>query len=230
MKILAIGDIHGRNCWKQIIQKELDNVDKIVFIGDYFDSFNVQIIDQINNFLDILQFKKDNTDKVITLTGNHELHYFKYMRNKYSGYKVATEIQVADLLEEEVRNNNLQIAYKVNDILFTHAGVTKTWCNQNNINYDHVQIDKEINQLFKYRKEYFDIHIPTNGFGDEIHQGPLWVRPKSLTEDATPHLHIIGHTHNEMVEITETYINIDSLPKQYIIIDSETKKIEIKNV
>lgn len=33
MKILILGDIHGRTIWKQIIENE--NPDKIIFLGDY---------------------------------------------------------------------------------------------------------------------------------------------------------------------------------------------------
>ena len=36
MKIIALGDIHGRTIWKQIISKEI--FDRMAFIGDYFDA------------------------------------------------------------------------------------------------------------------------------------------------------------------------------------------------
>ena len=39
MKTLLLGDIHGRNIWKEIIKKETP--DRVVFIGDYFDSFDI---------------------------------------------------------------------------------------------------------------------------------------------------------------------------------------------
>ena len=39
MKTIAIGDIHGLSIWKDIINKE--NPDKVIFIGDYFDSFDI---------------------------------------------------------------------------------------------------------------------------------------------------------------------------------------------
>jgi predicted phosphodiesterase len=41
MKIVAIGDIHGRDYWKQIIEQEQD-ADVFVFVGDYFDSFTIK--------------------------------------------------------------------------------------------------------------------------------------------------------------------------------------------
>ena len=51
MKLIAIGDIHGRDIWKQIVETE--QPDTVVFVGDYFDSFNIPGIDQIHNFKNI---------------------------------------------------------------------------------------------------------------------------------------------------------------------------------
>ena len=48
MKIIAIGDIHGRSIWKNIVSA--NSYDKVVFLGDYFDSFDIHTLDQIDNF------------------------------------------------------------------------------------------------------------------------------------------------------------------------------------
>lgn len=39
MKYILIGDIHRRTNWKQIVEKEKD-VDKFIFLRDYFDPYN----------------------------------------------------------------------------------------------------------------------------------------------------------------------------------------------
>ena len=39
MKTILIGDIHGRSIWKRIVADE--KPDRVVFIGDYFDSFDI---------------------------------------------------------------------------------------------------------------------------------------------------------------------------------------------
>jgi predicted MPP superfamily phosphohydrolase len=72
MNICAIGDIHGNPLWEKIVEKESDNSDLIVFLGDYFDSFSYSTVEQIHNFLKIIEFKKKNNDKVILLIGNHD--------------------------------------------------------------------------------------------------------------------------------------------------------------
>ena len=39
MKTVFIGDIYGRHTWKLIVEKE--QPDHVVFMGDYFDSFDI---------------------------------------------------------------------------------------------------------------------------------------------------------------------------------------------
>ena len=68
MKIVVISDIHGRDLWKKQVEEEAD---LYIFLGDYFDSFNIPHEIQISNFLDIKKFYEDNKDKVVLLAGNH---------------------------------------------------------------------------------------------------------------------------------------------------------------
>jgi predicted phosphodiesterase len=76
MKIICIGDIHGRDCWVKILEQNPD-ADLFVFEGDYFDSFTIPALEQINNFKLILKFRDENPNKVIMLFGNHDFHYTK---------------------------------------------------------------------------------------------------------------------------------------------------------
>lgn len=72
MKILILGDIHGRTIWKEIIEKE--NPDKVIFLGDYVSTHAlVTEEEQIENLKEILNYKEENWDKVILLRGNHEI-------------------------------------------------------------------------------------------------------------------------------------------------------------
>ena len=39
LRILTFGDIHGRDVWKDVIEREgIENLDLIIFLGDYFTS------------------------------------------------------------------------------------------------------------------------------------------------------------------------------------------------
>ena len=75
-QLLAIGDVHGRTFWKDAVEKHADNVDKIIFLGDYLDPYkweNITRKDAIRNFQEIIDYKSNNKDKVILLLGNHKI-------------------------------------------------------------------------------------------------------------------------------------------------------------
>jgi predicted phosphodiesterase len=220
MKILCIGDIHGRDVWNKIVQTE--SFDHVVFIGDYFDSFNILSFEQVHNFRDIIQFKKDNPNKVTLLVGNHDFHYIPGIPQSYSGYQM-NNFDITFEINEAIKQELLQMCYVHDNYIFTHAGLTKTWCKNNDINYDYLKtLESELNIMFQYRPILFGfISGICTGYGDSVEHGPLWVRPKYLEQDAIPGIHIIGHTHNNNVEITNTYVNVDALPYEYLVIDNE---------
>ena len=77
MKILVLGDIHGRTIWKDIIKKE--NPDKVIFLGDYVATHdNISSKEQIANLEEILAYKEANSSKVILLRGNHDIQHLGY--------------------------------------------------------------------------------------------------------------------------------------------------------
>ncbi len=234
MRIIGIGDIHGSNSWKDILNQE-KNFDKVVFIGDYFDSFHINGMDQISNFKDILKFKRDNFDKVVLLIGNHDYHYLSGINERYSGYQAYLRFDIESLLEDNM--DCLQMCYQYNDFLFTHAGVTNTWVKNtlndfiskkgidfiDDFNNKYNLMDK-INQMFilNYKLFGFIGGKKHDQYGDEICQSPLWVRPNSLKSDGVSgYTHVVGHTFSPLT-IDDSIILIDSLGrKEYLIIDSE---------
>ena len=137
MKIIAIGDIHGRDCWIKIVEQNPD-ADLFLFEGDYFDSFTIPALEQINNFKLIVKFRDENPNKVIMLFGNHDFSVYYNMKLD---------------LERLIKENILKACYIYENILFSHAGVTNTWCENNSINLDNVE--EGINQLLVYRPHVF---------------------------------------------------------------------------
>jgi Calcineurin-like phosphoesterase len=126
MKIIAIGDIHGRDTWKKIA---VDAFDKIVFIGDYVDSRLISEEDIINNFMEIIALKKTMPDKVVLILGNHDVHYMFYPHFTQNGFMKNCQEELTELF---VTNKDLfQVAYQMKNYLFTHAGVSKTWYGEN---------------------------------------------------------------------------------------------------
>lgn len=138
MKILVLGDIHGRTFWKDAV-KDVDEYDKIIFIGDYLDYYPDEWEDgehtrknDIDNFLEIIDFKTKYKDKVILLKGNHDEHYTSELFDEYAGGTRKDKFNskyIKEIFDEF--NDYFQLAYEetIGDrrFLFTHAGVCKSW-------------------------------------------------------------------------------------------------------
>lgn len=131
MKILVLPDIHGRTFWKKPCEN-IDEYDKIIFLGDYLDPYNfedISVEDAIVNFEDILDFAKTNEDKVVLLLGNHCMPYFSETYKKFSMWHCRHSSKyhktIAHLFNEY--SDKFKIAHVEDDVLFTHAGCTAGW-------------------------------------------------------------------------------------------------------
>lgn len=211
MKTIAIGDIHGRNTWRRITSE--NDFDKCVFIGDYFDTHEgISPRQQIENFKELIAFKKENSSRVILLFGNHDYHYLRTAHEKYSGFQYSHQIPIQHLLHEAIDEQLLQMCYVSGNILFTHAGVTKTWCESNGI--DSKNIERSLNALFTLQPGSFRF-TPGENFsptGDDICQSPVWVRPDSLLKDRIDnYAQVVGHTQQDKIIATDDVILIDTL-------------------
>lgn len=214
MRLIIMGDIHGRDIWKQIVTKEQD-ANKFVFVGDYFDSFKIPGLIQCQNFQDIIEFKKVSPHhEVIMLIGNHDYHYFPEIgKNGTSGYQDRMAPTINYLIN--TNREHLQMAYQFDDILITHAGVSSVWADDILGEWKIETLADQINELFKYQplnikyrefKQVGDKIYWAYGEGDEIFQGPLWIRPRSLMKANYDNLRnqirqIVGHTSQNKIDI-----------------------------
>lgn len=201
MKIIAIGDLHGRDCWKEFLNQDFDEA---IFLGDYFDSHTLSREKQYLNFRDLLDVaKKDSRIKLCK--GNHDMHYTKNYPTyeKYSGYDGRNYAMFSNLLEEADEYMNL--IYIRSNYIFSHAGVTQTWLDNNNIKLE------EVNERFKKVPEIclFD---GINIYGDDITQSPVWIRPNSLLADGVDgYVQVVGHTAVLDISCVENIIMCDCL-------------------
>lgn len=226
MRIVQISDIHGRDEWKTIVKNE--KADLWIFTGDYFDSFDIPAEKQIANFQDIMQFKRDNADKVVCLLGNHCFHYLRGVHETYSGYQGAYAHIIQALLEEALSEKILQFAFLYDSILFTHAGVSKYWLASTGYIPEDGDIAAWINQI-NIKHFRFEMGINLSFYGDDICQGPLWIRPASLLKDGLKdYTHVVGHTQMEKIQFKDNCIFTDTLgiSGEYLIIEDVDGEIK----
>ncbi len=121
MKTLFVGDTHGAT---EVIELALNTpyADRVVFMGDYLDSFNRPVQDQVFNLMAVLNACENNPERFIGLMGNHELSYLDAAM-RCSGYNLDTQRHVIHLADRMKRI--LKPYFWVDENwLATHAGVS----------------------------------------------------------------------------------------------------------
>jgi hypothetical protein len=204
MKTVVIGDIHGRSIWKLIVH--IENPDRVIFIGDYFDSFDIKGEEQLNNFLDIIEYKKSSGKEVIMLIGNHDHHYFPEIGDTgTSGYQPMFSYQINPVLD--ANREHLQMAYQMDEFLFSHAGISSVFMDETfGPNGWKVEtIVNDLNEMFMYRPGVFSFN-GLDPYGDDTYQTPIWIRPKSLMRAnrntlRTRFIQVVGHTQVKKLDL-----------------------------
>lgn len=231
MKILVLGDIHGKDCWKDIIHKE--EPDLTIFLGDYVSTHFRKLVteeQQINNLKDILEYKQEYPDKVILLRGNHDMQACGY-------YWAECYPTAGKKVEEWFSSNkqwfleNTQWIYLYKNICFSHAGVSSIWMENNNIKTLEEINNLEPSEVFAFNGKMSDYT------GTSPQQPPTWIRPSTLVYCGYKGVkHVVGHTNvGPLHNYKEAYINsgmysqkeldeyvdvwcCDTLPGEYLVI------------
>lgn len=244
MKILVLGDIHGRLCWWDIINHE--NPDKIIFLGDYVSTHDdISGEQQCMNLEDILNYKEDNPENVILLRGNHDIQHLGYYWAECSGFNHVVYKWMSEPHIKERFLRDTQWVYLHNNYILSHAGVSKTWFNRLNLGELNSNNLLKINELEPSELFAFTPDRYSDYCGDSITQPCTWIRPTSLIMDAVDGWNqIVGHTRmrkpgNILGEgdlefyrdswgftIKELWC-VDALPFHYMIIEDDN--VEMRN-
>ena len=129
--MIIIPDIHGRTFWKDAVSKK-GETEKVIFLGDYLEPYTdregITHEAAYNNFLEIIEYKKQHMDDCILLLGNHDFacidrsmiscrhDYFNEERNR-------------NLFHDNM--NLFDIAHYIligdTKYVFSHSGIHKEW-------------------------------------------------------------------------------------------------------
>ena len=236
MKTLVLGDTHGRPIWKEIVVKE--NPDRVIFIGDYFDSYkDFTAAEQMHNFKEIVEYKESGKSEVILLIGNHDYHYMRGVTEHYSGYQSGARPAIEQLLYEN--KQHMQMCYQMGNFLFSHAGVSYDWLKINKWE-GWESVEEKVNDLWEYTPNVFEF-AGRDPYGDSTISSPIWIRPHSLQKANRDTLRdqfiqVVGHTTQGKID-TEgkstggRYYYIDTLGTsgEYMILEQiSTDNGEIK--
>jgi len=141
-KILVIPDVHGEKFWRKPVLKYIDQVDRVIFLGDYLDPYNDKWKEYtskelFDNLMDIVDLKRKNIDKVVLLKGNHDQHYAS---EKFRALACGSRCDTTNWSLYNavfVKNKDLFKLAHLEDVggipyLFSHAGMTLNWINKVN--------------------------------------------------------------------------------------------------
>ena len=231
-KVLVIPDVHGRTFWKDAVEKHYDEVDKVIFLGDFHDPYEFEGITKkmsMDNFHEVIDWIKEHKEKTIMLIGNHDCQYIfptfdtrsrldkKNMRDIYNMFnrlygtwKLAYECQIGD-----------------KPYMFSHAGLTKSWCHLERDIIGELTVEN-LNKLVETHRgiaALTDLSKYRSFFGGDKTGSIVWSDYREREEDEKENFgewyQVFGHTRQEEEEpvITDKWACLDC--RLAFIIDEE---------
>lgn len=229
MRTLVLGDTHGHASWKKVIEKE--EFDKVVFLGDYVDSFSIAPDDIASNLKDIIAYKEKMGDKCVLIYGNHDHSY--YHGERCSGWNRVGHWLYGPLLEDMFKEKMFDLIHIDGDIIYSHAGVSDYWMREV-CGFDKVEditFDKILEFPLGLSCLDWNMLKGYDGYGDTISQSPIWIRPHSLLQcKVDGYRQVVGHTHlRTPVEQDGIWFN-DMMPDYYIVVEDWSIEFKESNL
>ena len=117
MKYVFVGDIHGK---PEQVEEALQRDGRIVFVGDFMDSFDRSVENQVRALM--LALDAVDAGKAVAIFGNHELSYLMPPQHRCSGYTAAADAHLIHL-RERMFKTMVPFLRLPGDFLISHAGV-----------------------------------------------------------------------------------------------------------
>ena len=221
-KILICPDVHGREFWHKA-KEIIDEVDKVVFLGDYLDPYSYEGItfeDAVMEFEDILAFKEDYPDKVVLLLGNHDMHYLILNFMNCSRLNKYRRVEIHDMFMNNI--DKFQLIYETENYIFSHSGLYKEWMDTYELSLDDL---KDYKAFLKNRWETLQQVSYERGGWSKV-GSCIWadIRESVENELYSDKRQIVGHTQlSERPYITSKIACLDV--RRCFILDTETNEI-----
>ena len=221
-KILIVPDVHGRAFWHRALEL-VDQVDQIVFLGDYLDPYSHEGISfdlALEEFNKILEFKKEYPDLITLLVGNHDMHYIIKDFMDCSRRNTAMLDQLHKLY-----NSNLDLFNLIHiedDWLFSHSGVYKGWMDKYEFTLEDLNLKTFLGSHWPALEDLSWYRGGYNSVGSCV-----WadLRESVKNELFPGYKQVVGHTQlNEKPYITDKIMCVDV--RRCFILDTITGKIE----
>lgn len=209
--MIIIPDTHGRDFWREPVAEYLGK-EHILFLGDYLDPYEYEDIstsDAFTRFTEIVQLKRENTDSITLLLGNHDLHY---MSGALMGsrYDFTHAFMIKKLIAENSAYLKLAHVHEDGDkkVLFTHAGLRKGWVEAHKQFFEKdgpANVARTLNEMWTdaASRPYLYLilsDISTSRWGYSAYGSPIWNDIEDMADDPDEYpgwYQIFGHSQQE---------------------------------
>ncbi len=229
MKVLVIPDVHLKPWMFQKAEELMRQqvADRAVCLGDLTDDwgheFDVWLYEE--TFDAAIDFVKCFPDTLFCY-GNHDLSYKWYLPQ--SGYtsmaSYTVQKKLLDLRDAFPNENQLAYIHRIDNVLFSHAGVMDAFVKYYVDEQQQENVDQAINQINSLGWQEM--------WGD---QSPIWLRPQ--LDNVTLYkqdqlIQVVGHTPMKEIDQTGNLISCDVFStyrdgtpigsQKFLVIDTET--------
>lgn len=242
---LIIPDIHQNiDRLNQILSTEdAKNAKEIIFLGDYFDSFDYDF--NTKEMCDFLNKNVDN-DRYTFLLGNHDAHYFtKVYQYRCSGWSSQKQSIVDVSLDKDFLRKIKPFRYEKiasKHFLFSHAGLHPSFTP---LSFDELLKTDSVEEWFSRKEEDIKDSLFTNTFnewlgagrdrgGRQRHGGVTWMDWGSLEQIQNLN-QIVGHSTYSRPQSYNTQqgdinLNLDTNLNHYAKVDLDTAEVEVISI
>lgn len=204
-----------------------------VSLGDWADDWGKDPTDYQKFFDRLLEFVKKYRGRILLCWGNHDFGYL-YRPGGHTGYMPDAKDIVRNAIYqlEYALDTHIQVVHRVDDVLFSHAGLSKSW--------------------FSMFKRRVDLNIEDSFLGfsnwgaatDTLsNNSPLWYRPHGDDRDSfnPKFMQVVGHTptscikHNAKANVlyTDTWSTdsegVSLGDKSIVLVDTERQSWRVIN-
>lgn len=195
-RIIVIPDIHDKidNIEKLLNSESHDNV---IFLGDYFDSFNGDQFEAIYTAEWLISSLKHKNR--IHLFGNHDVHYLGNNNNTLcSGYTLAKKQAIRSFIKDE-HISQLKWYHIQSNALFCHGGLHNSYitCAKNLDAIDkylNTQVEFANRSLFENKGYHWFMHAGVVRGGHAPFGGLVWCDFYREFQHVDGITQIVGHT------------------------------------
>ena len=208
METLVVGDLHGQ---VEIVFKVLKLDMPTIFIGDYLDSFNRSVHDQVNTIMAVRDAIESG--QAVGLLGNHELSYF-VPGMRASGWHYATESHMMHFDYSMFKDYTYAEGFFI-----SHAGISQRLLDSNGITADEYIEAAQFNEIGRYRG------------GRHTCGGLFWCDWNKEFEPVEGLPQIVGHTRGDLIRAKGNSYCIDCLedtkPQVLAIKDGQARVVTL---